>query len=112
MKVLKEVIDEAISRIDKRLFEISEMLSANPISSICEIRMEFKKLLDDNPTLIQRSSPEFTKKVGKMQREEAKHIKAWELMKNSDKLLEERHDLLKELRGIEYLLTQIGQHAK
>lgn len=40
MTVKEQVINESISRITKRLKKINSILEANPLSEICELRMD------------------------------------------------------------------------
>jgi predicted RND superfamily exporter protein len=105
MSVKKKVVEESISRIEKRLSEIDKILEVKPVSRIIEIYEEFGKLLEENQGIEKRTDPKFMNKVEALHREE-KEMKALanipfsekeKLMNEKIELESERGDLINEL---------------
>lgn len=97
MTTKEKVIKESIERNTKRLNEIKTLLEANPLSRICELRMEAKKLLDENQGVEKRTSNKFVAKIDKLAREEKKMFALAKKQQNSAQLIDEQVKLEMEL---------------
>jgi hypothetical protein len=97
MTTKEKVIRESIERNIKRLNEIKTLLEANPLSRICELRMEAKKLFDENKGIEKRTSNEFVAKIDKLAKEEKKMFALAKKQQNSAQLIDEQVNLEMEL---------------
>jgi len=97
MTTKEKVIKESIERNTKRLNEIKTLLEANPLSRICELRMEAKKLLDENKGIEKRTSSDFVAKIDKLAKEEKKMFALAKKQQNSSNLIDEQVKLEMEL---------------
>ena len=100
MSVKKQVIQESIERINKRVKAIKELLSANPVSRICEIRIEAGKLLEIYKSVEERTSNEFINKIEKLAEQEEKQFKIAKKQQDSIRLIEEQVELEHELQEL------------
>lgn len=100
MSVKKQVIQESIERISIRLQEIKELLSANPLSRICEIRIEAQKLLETYKSVKERTSDEFINKISKLADQEKKQFKIAKKQQESIILIDEQVELEHELQEL------------
>lgn len=100
MTIKEQVINESIERINKRLKVLQDLFEANPVSRICEIRIEAQKLLEKNTTIEQRTSKEFTAKIEQLAKEEKKQFRLANKLKNSSKLIDEQIRLDSELSSL------------
>jgi len=90
MSIKEQVIHETKKRIEKRLKVLRDLFEANPVSRICEIRIEAQKLLEQNTTIEQRTSKEFTAKIEQLAKEEKKQFRLANKLKDSSKLIDEQ----------------------
>jgi len=100
MTTKEKVIRESIERNTKRLNKIKTLLEANPLSRICELRMEAKKLLDENQGIEKRTSNDFVAKIDKLAKEEKKMFALAKKQKDSAKLIDEQVKLEMELSDL------------
>lgn len=70
MTVKEQIINKSIARIEKRLEEIN---NTHPILELIKVREEAQKLLDDNPTTKQRTSPDFIAKIEILSKKERRY---------------------------------------
>lgn len=110
MTTKEKVLDESIARATKRLIEINAILGANPISEICNIRMEAQKLLNENKSVEQRTSAEFIAKIGELAKREKEQFRLAKLQDDSIKLIEEKVDLVLELGDLKNELWSINRN--
>jgi hypothetical protein len=100
MTTKEKVIHQSIKQIEKKLKEINTILEANPLSEICNIRQEAKKLLEENKTIEQRTSDAFIAKIEELSKRERKQFILAEKCKSSFKLIKQKVDLEFELSGL------------
>ena len=100
MTTKEKVIKESIKRNTKRLNEIKAILDASPLSRICELRMEAKKLFDENQGIEKRTSNEFIAKIDKLAKEEKKMFALAKKQQCSAKLINEQVNLEVELSDL------------
>lgn len=100
MTTKEKVIRESIERNTKMLKEIKELLEANPLSRICELRSEAKKLLDENQGIEKRTSKEFVAKIDKLAKEEKRMFELAKKQQDSAKLIDEQVKLEMELNDL------------
>jgi hypothetical protein len=111
MKVKEKVIKESIKRIEKRLKEIEELQSKNPIRRICEIRMEAQTLFEENKG-DKRFESSFINKIEILSKEEQEMFKIAEKQKDSAKLIDEQVNLEIELGELKSELFYIERSKK
>jgi len=100
MDIKRQVINESISRIEKRLNEINKIFNSNPLSEICKIRIEAQELLEQNKTIEQRTSKEFIEKIDVLAKKEKKLINFAKKQRYSVELIDEQVELESQLRDL------------
>lgn len=106
MSIKEQVINESIDRINHRIQEIDDMLEANPLTEICQLRITFKRLLDNNKTLEERTSPDFVKTIKILAAKEKELFKIAKKQQEQDscKLIKEKVKLEMELSDLNHEL--------
>ncbi len=100
MTTKEKVINQSIKQVEKRLKKINFILGAAPVSEICKIRQEAQKLFDENKTVEQRTSDDFTSKIKVLSKREKEQFFLAEKSKDSIKLIEEKIKLEVELSDL------------
>jgi hypothetical protein len=107
MTIKEEIIRESIKRNTERLEEIRTLLESCPLSRIYELRMEAKRLFDENQGIEKRTCKEFVSQIDNLAKEEKRMFKLAKKQKDSAKLIEEQVRLEIELFDLNNELLKI-----
>lgn len=107
MTTKEKIINESIQKVLNRIKEINFILESNPLSTICTIRQEAQRLLDENKTVEQRTSSDFIAKIEKLSKREKEQFALAEKGKYSIKLIDEKVNLEFELSDLRNELYHI-----
>ena len=103
----EKVIRQSIAVCEKKLSEINNILNANPVSRICEIRIEAQKLLDENKSIEKRMSKDFILKIEELAKLEKEQFRIAKQSSNSIKLIDDKVELEMELTDLKNELYHI-----
>ena len=106
----EKIIRQSIAICEKKLSEINNLLNANPVSKICEIRIEAQKLLDENKTIEQRTSKDFILKIEELAKLEKEQFRIAKQSSNSIKLIDDKVELEMELTDLKNELYHIERN--
>jgi len=107
MTTKEQVIIKSIKEVNKKLDGVNFLLEANPLSEICNIRIEAQKLLDENKSIEQRTSNSFIAKIAALSNREKQQFEIAGKGKDSIKLIDEKSNLECELRDLKLELYQV-----
>lgn len=101
MTTKEKIVRQSINQVEKRLKEINFILESNPWGEIFKIRQEGQRLLDENQTIEQMTSPEFISKIKDLAKREKAQFKLVERHKDILKLIDEKVKLEFELQDLQ-----------
>jgi len=100
MKTKELVILKSIAIVEDKIKQIKFLLDAKPLSEICKIRQEAQKLLEENKTIEERTSPNFVRRIADLSKREREQFAIAEKAKDSYKLIWKKVNLEFELKEL------------
>lgn len=96
MKIKEKVLRETKARIEKRLAEVKELLDANPLSEICDLRIKAQEILKKH----KGDYAKIGELIEPLAKEEKRLFALAKKQTNSNKLIDEQVNLQVELAEI------------
>ena len=104
------MINNEILKLKNKLTELEFLLTASPALEIISIRKEFANMLQDNPTLAQRTSDDFLKQIDILHNNEQYWYSIAKKQKNSIKLIDKKVEIAMLLDEYQHELFKLNSN--